>query len=116
MVAALALKARRNWQPFHDCLALGNTKITADVEVDMRAALEVNGTTVARMSPAERTKELILIADDNETTLEAFSDYLLTSGFRVITARNGKEAISTAVDTKASCHSDGYQHARNGWD
>lgn len=79
-----------------------NSEITADVEVDMRAALEVNGTTAARMSPAERTKELILIADDNETTLEAFSDYLLTSGFRVITARNGKEAINTAVDTKPS--------------
>ncbi|MFN8444168.1 MAG: ATP-binding protein [Caldilineaceae bacterium] len=79
-----------------------NSEISADVDQPLRPTDEFNGVSKKQMSPAQRKNELILIADDNETTLEAFSDYLLTSGFRIVTARNGKEAVTTAFTSKPS--------------
>jgi len=44
------------------------------------------------MSPSR----LVLLAEDDETTLAAMSDYLSAKGYRVIVARNGHEAIQRA--------------------
>ncbi len=57
-----------------------------------------NGSHTKSLSPHERGTLLVLIADDNETTIDAFSDYLITSGYRIATARSGKEAIDTAIE------------------
>ncbi len=46
--------------------------------------------------PAE--KPLILLADDHEMNLNTLSDYLLNTGYRVVTARTGKEAIARAKE------------------
>lgn len=39
------------------------------------------------------SQPIILIADDNEVSLEMLSDYLEVNGYRVCTARNGLEAV-----------------------
>jgi CheY-like chemotaxis protein len=40
-----------------------------------------------------KDKYLILLADDNEDNINTFTDYLQISGFRIIVARNGQEAV-----------------------
>jgi CheY-like chemotaxis protein len=42
----------------------------------------------------------VLIAEDSEFNIETFSNYLLAKGYRVITARNGEEAIERAQENK----------------
>ena len=39
---------------------------------------------------------LILLAEDNEANISTVSSYLTAKGYRVISAKNGKEAISMA--------------------
>jgi len=43
---------------------------------------------------------LILLADDNETNLGTYSDYLQFKGFQVRLARQGDEAVALAADLK----------------
>jgi len=43
---------------------------------------------------------LVLLGEDNETTLTAVSDYLLAKGYRVIVARNGHEIIQRAREDR----------------
>ena len=43
-----------------------------------------------------RQRPLILIADDNEDNRELYAEYLRTTGFRVVKARDGAEAIAIA--------------------
>jgi PAS domain S-box-containing protein len=51
--------------------------------------------------PASPDKRfLILLAEDNEDSLRAVSDYLLDKGYRVAVARNGLEAIELAREEK----------------
>ena len=45
-----------------------------------------------------RTLPLILLADDNTTSLQLLEGHLHAKGFRVITARDGKEAVTRACD------------------
>jgi PAS domain S-box-containing protein len=40
----------------------------------------------------------ILLAEDNESNIELYSDYLTIKGFRVVVARNGQEAIDRALE------------------
>ncbi|MFP4440287.1 MAG: response regulator [Chloroflexaceae bacterium] len=40
----------------------------------------------------------ILLADDNETTIEMLSEYLHAQGYRVSVARNGVEAIQRTIE------------------
>jgi PAS domain S-box-containing protein len=40
--------------------------------------------------------KVILLAEDNEATIELFKDYLSTHGYRVLVARNGAEAVVRA--------------------
>jgi PAS domain S-box-containing protein len=42
---------------------------------------------------------LVLLADDNETTISIISEYLYAHGFRVIVARNGGEACERARES-----------------
>jgi PAS domain S-box-containing protein len=42
----------------------------------------------------------VLLAEDDETTLAAVSDYLSAKGYRVIVARNGQEVIQRAREDK----------------
>ncbi len=44
-------------------------------------------------SKAASTTQTILIADDHEISIKIFSDYLVTKGYRVSIAQNGKEAV-----------------------
>jgi CheY-like chemotaxis protein len=43
-----------------------------------------------------RHRPLILIADDNEDNCELYAHYLRATGFRVVKARDGAEAIAIA--------------------
>jgi CheY-like chemotaxis protein len=43
-----------------------------------------------------RQRPLILVADDNEDNSELYSGYLRATGFRVIKARDGVEAVALA--------------------
>ena len=47
-----------------------------------------------------KRKALILIAEDNEKNIEMVSDYLLTKGYNLMIARNGKEAVKLAKERK----------------
>ena len=59
-----------------------------------------------RIEPAsdshERTAEhaVILLAEDNETTISAISEYLSAHGYEVVVARTGEEAIMRAIETQ----------------
>ncbi|RME97236.1 MAG: response regulator [Chloroflexi bacterium] len=59
--------------------------------------LSPNGHT-AGSAPDEKARPLILLAEDNELNLNTLSDYLLNSGYRVVSARNGAEAIERAKE------------------
>jgi PAS domain S-box-containing protein len=58
-------------------------------------ALSTTGTPAHAMPPP-----LVLLAEDNETTITVFSDYLGTCGYQVIIARNGAEAIARAREAR----------------
>jgi CheY-like chemotaxis protein len=45
-------------------------------------------------------KAVILLAEDNEGSINTVSDYLLAKGYRVIVARNGEEAIQRVEEGK----------------
>jgi len=47
---------------------------------------------------APRTPPLVLIAEDFEDARELYRDYLEFSGFQVLTASNGREAIARAAE------------------
>jgi signal transduction histidine kinase len=51
---------------------------------------------VADGPAGETGRSLILLADDNETMLELYRNYLEAAGFRVISAQRGSEAIRLA--------------------
>jgi PAS domain S-box-containing protein len=51
---------------------------------------------VADGPTGETGRSLILLADDNETMLELYRNYLEAAGFRVISAQRGSEAIRLA--------------------
>ncbi len=52
--------------------------------------------------PHERTTQnaVILLAEDNETTISAISEYLSAHGYEVVVARTGEEAIMQAIETR----------------
>jgi PAS domain S-box-containing protein len=45
---------------------------------------------------------LILLAEDNEANIETISNYLLSAGYRLVLAKNGREAINMAQQHKPS--------------
>ena len=47
---------------------------------------------------AARTPRLLLLAEDFEDARELYRDYLEFSGFKVLTAANGREAIERAIE------------------
>ncbi|MCL5034889.1 MAG: response regulator [Bacteroidetes bacterium] len=49
---------------------------------------------VRRVSDSNRGEETILIAEDEETLKELLKDALIDKGYRVLTAKNGREALS----------------------
>ena len=65
----------------------------------IRAALglrDENGTSPHPNGP------FILLAEDNETNIQTIGDYLLDHGFRVLVARNGKEALDQIREEQPS--------------
>jgi signal transduction histidine kinase len=48
--------------------------------------------------PGGQPSAVILLAEDNESSVSTFFDYLQAKGYRVIVARNGNEAIDLARD------------------
>jgi two-component system, cell cycle response regulator DivK len=48
----------------------------------------------------EETSPLVLVVDDFQDNREMYAEYLLYSGFRVIEAKNGQEAIDQAFSNK----------------
>jgi CheY-like chemotaxis protein len=42
----------------------------------------------------------ILVAEDNEANLHTIGDYLTHHGFRIVTARNGLEAVELALEER----------------
>jgi PAS domain S-box-containing protein len=44
--------------------------------------------------------QLILLAEDNEANIETISNYLLSAGYRLVLAKNGREAIHMAQQHK----------------
>ena len=51
-----------------------------------------------RVASSAPVAPIILIAEDNETTLELFTDYLESRGYQVAVARNGVEALDRAKE------------------
>ena len=51
-------------------------------------------------SPPEPKGPLILLAEDNETNIQAIGEYLQDVGYRLIVARNGGEALDLAWEWK----------------
>jgi signal transduction histidine kinase/CheY-like chemotaxis protein len=70
------------WRPLADDRAQSQTAVTS--HSDQRA-------------PAGK-QPLILLVEDNEANIETISPYLVSSGYRVTTARNGREAIERALE------------------
>jgi CheY-like chemotaxis protein len=46
---------------------------------------------------------LVLVVDDEEDLLEIVSDRLAAAGYRVLTARDGLEALARARETRPGC-------------
>ncbi|CAN1213338.1 hypothetical protein TUMEXPCC7403_24245 [Tumidithrix helvetica PCC 7403] len=57
----------------------------------------VKQTPVLIVVPEPNDSPLILIAEDNQANIDTFSSYLESSGYRVILARNGLEAVNLAT-------------------
>ena len=51
-------------------------------------------TDLTHPSPTQAAPPLILLAEDNEANISTISSYLIAKGYRMLLARNGKEAIS----------------------
>jgi PAS domain S-box-containing protein len=56
----------------------------------------------ARMPAAAPAHPLLLIADDNETTLSLYADYFQGCGYDIVLAQNGAEAIRAADERNPS--------------
>jgi signal transduction histidine kinase/ActR/RegA family two-component response regulator len=70
----------------------------AEVELE-----EPEGTSVVRQTvpaPVSGEARLVLLAEDNEDNLTTFGDFLLAKGYRVMEARNGREAIERALEER----------------
>jgi CheY-like chemotaxis protein len=53
------------------------------------------------LAPAPHSSgPLILLAEDNETSISLFRDYLVARGYRVTVARNGLEAVERAEEER----------------
>jgi PAS domain S-box-containing protein len=65
-----------------------------------RIALEVAGDnaseTISTARPVSEEHEVILLADDNEINTASLSEYLELSGYRVVVARDGADALAKA--------------------
>ena len=59
-----------------------------------------NKTSAAEAPDASSKSPLILLAEDNEASEFTISSYLVAKGFRVISAKNGSEAIAMAYASK----------------
>lgn len=70
----------------------------------LRAAAVAEGVaqeSIEAPQPAARPlRELVLLADDNESNIEVIGDYLSDQGYRLAVARNGREALEQAVETR----------------
>jgi CheY-like chemotaxis protein len=55
---------------------------------------------LAASSAPAREGALILLADDNETTLATLGEFLALLGYRVITAHDGQAAVARAVEER----------------
>ncbi|MCK4514888.1 MAG: response regulator, partial [Spirochaetaceae bacterium] len=58
------------------------------------------GRPTGRPSTSDHEHGLVLIAEDNETNIEMFSRCLQAVGFRIVVARNGREAVERAMERK----------------
>jgi PAS domain S-box-containing protein len=67
---------------------LANISNASDLEENLNYDLEID----LPINP------LILLAEDNPTNVETFTDYLSNRGYRMILAANGQEAIDLAID------------------
>lgn len=77
------------WEPTH--LLSQNTStavVSGRSPVDTVSILQTNSPTMAKSEP------LILIADDDDDNIETIWDYLLSRGYRLTRAINGREAIA----------------------
>jgi PAS domain S-box-containing protein len=63
------------------------------------APMEQNGApaVLAVSAPRPYPPARVLLAEDNESTLSLFTDYLSVKGYQVVAARNGAEAIEQAL-------------------
>src|SRR5688500_2048491 len=59
-----------------------------------------SGVDLPVMNPESQTKSILLVVDDDRDVLEALRDVLQDSGFLVLTAANGREALDL-LDTGA---------------
>ncbi|NJN92636.1 MAG: response regulator [Anaerolineales bacterium] len=49
---------------------------------------------------SKETTPLILLAEDNDANINTLSDYLLNRGYRIIVARNGREAVTRTKEER----------------
>ena len=52
------------------------------------------------MEETHHLSAVVLVAEDNEYTLDTVSDYLEAKGYEVVVARNGEEAIARAREDR----------------
>jgi PAS domain S-box-containing protein len=68
----------------------------ADAAADKELAVQT-GASVTKPN-AKQGAGLVLIAEDNQATLDAFSDYLASLGYRTVTVHTGIEIITTSKE------------------
>lgn len=74
-------------------------EILNKIDIKLEKASQINSIGEGILNVMEN-KTLILLAEDNEANLQTLDAFLEYAGFSVVVARNGREAVDTAIECK----------------
>jgi PAS domain S-box-containing protein len=80
--------------PYRESLNLNNISSKHDLDDNHHCANTFDNS----LENSLAINALILLADDNPSNIETFSNYLISRGYRLIFATNGQEAIDMIID------------------
>ena len=80
--------------PHRERVNLNNISSKHDVDDNHHCANNLDNS----LENSSSINALILLADDNPSNIETFSNYLVSRGYRLIFATNGQEAIDMIID------------------
>jgi PAS domain S-box-containing protein len=92
------LKAERQRQASHPRLSQPEQTAAAQPDDSLASVQSIPLSSLVGELPG--SQEVILLAEDNELTLNTISDFLKSRGFQVSAARNGQEALERAHELK----------------